>query len=192
MKISKRFILSFVLNIALCSLLTNTVLASAAGPVAYRTGAPNEGTCNDSGCHNSFDLNSGSAKFSITPPTVYTPGKTVKIEVSFSGSSEKVHGFEMTALDANGNRVGTFKKIGNTTQVIPPDDYRGLEQADKGKYIEHTFKGIKKKSWKLKWKPPIDATGPITFYAAGCEANGDGNVTDDYIYTATAEMSSAP
>ncbi len=98
----------------------------------------------------------------------------------------------MTAVDANGIRVGTFKKIGNTTQIIPPNDYRGLEQADKGKYIEHTFKGVKRKSWKLRWKAPGDVTDPITFYAAGCEANGDGNATNDYIYTATAETSYAP
>lgn len=98
----------------------------------------------------------------------------------------------MTALDANGNRVGTFKKIGNTTQVIPPNDYRGLEQADKDKYIENTLKGTKKQSWKLKWTAPGDATGPITFYAAGCEANGDGIATDDYVYTATAKISSTP
>lgn len=178
---------------AVCCLLANTLFATSTGPLAYRTGAPNDnGTCNDTGCHNSFNLNSGSAKFSITTPAVYTPGKTIKIEVSFSGSSGKKHGFEMTALDANGNRVGTFKKIGNTTQVIPPNDYRGLEQADKGKYIEHTFKGIKKRRWKVKWKAPGDAADPITFYAAGCEANGDGAATDDYIYTATAETSSAP
>lgn len=193
MKFLQLHVLRIVLSVALCSSLANTVFASASGPLAYYTGAPNDhGTCNTDECHNSFSLNSGSAIFSITGPTVYTPGKTVKLTVSFSNSSVKRHGFEMTALDANGNRVGTFNKIGNTTQVIPPNDHRGLEQADKGKYIEHTFKGIKKETWRLKWKAPDNATGPVTFYAAGCEANGDGVATDDYIYTATAEITSTP
>ncbi|MEP9410785.1 MAG: hypothetical protein HRF42_05170 [Candidatus Brocadia sp.] len=191
MKFLQKMAFCIGLSITLYSFLSNTLFASANGPIAYCTGAPNDnGTCNADGCHNSFSLDSGSATFSITAPAVYTPGKTVKLSVSFSNSSGKKHGFEMTALDANGNRVGTFKKIGNTTQVIPPSDYRGLEQADKGKYIEHTFKGIKKKNWKLKWKAPNDAADPITFYAAGCEANGNGSATDDYIYTAIAEISS--
>lgn len=193
MKIFHKSVLCIALSVAPYSLIVNNVFASATGPIAYCTGAPNDnGTCGTDGCHDSFSLDSGSAKFSMTGPTAYTPGKTVKLKVSFSSSNGKVHGFEMTALDANGNRVGTFKKIGNKTQVIPPNDYRGLDKADKGKYIEHTFKGTRKKSWKLKWKAPGNATGPITFYAAGCEANGDGNVNDDYVYTATAEMSSAP
>lgn len=193
MNFLQKTVLCIGLSVALYGTLSNTLFASAVGPIAYCTGAPNDhGTCSADGCHNSFSLDSGSALFSITAPTVYTPGKTVKLMVSFSNSNGEKHGFEMTALDANGNRVGTFKKIGNTTQVIPPNDSRGLEQADKGKYIEHTFKGIKKKTWKLKWKAPSGATDPITFYAAGCEANGDGNATDDYIYTAIAKISSTP
>ncbi|MCF6156486.1 MAG: hypothetical protein E3K36_14880 [Candidatus Brocadia sp.] len=193
MKYLQKTVLCIGLSVALYSFLSNTLFASAGGPVAYSTGAPNDhGTCNTDGCHNSFSLDSGNAIFSITAPTAYTPGKTVKLKVSFRSSSGKKHGFELTALDANGNRVGTFKKIGNTTQVILPNDSRGLEQADKGKYIEQTFNGIKKKSWKIKWKAPSDAANPITFYAAGCEANGDGAATDDYIYTTTAETSSAP
>lgn len=193
MNLLKNTLLYAGLSVALSGFPVNMLFASAIGPIAYCTGATNDnGTCNADGCHNSFNLNSGNATFSITVPDTYTPGKTMKIAVSFLGSGGEKHGFEMTALDANGNRVGTFKKIGNTTQVISPNDYRGLEQADKGKYVEHTFKGIKKKSWKLKWKAPSGATDPITFYAAGCEANGDGVTANDYIYTATAEASSVP
>ncbi|BBO18955.1 conserved hypothetical protein [Candidatus Brocadia pituitae] len=193
MNFLKNTILYLGLSVVLYSFPANILFASAIGPIAYCTGAPNDnGTCNADDCHNSFDLNSGNATFSITAPDTYTPGKTMKIEVSFLDSGRERHGFEMTALDANGNRVGTFKKIGNTTQVISPNDYRGLEQADKGKYIEHAFKGIKKKSWKVKWKAPSGAADPITFYAAGCEADGDGNSTNDYIYTTTAETSSTP
>lgn len=193
MKFLQLNVLCIVLSFGLCNSLANTLFASAIGPLAYYTGAPKDyGTCNTVDCHNTYGLNSGSAIFSITGPTVYTPGKTVKLTVSFRNFSGKRYGFEMTALDANGNRVGTFNKIGNTTQVIPPDDYRELNQADKGKYIEQSFKGIKKKTWKLKWNAPDNTTGTVTFYAAGCEANGDGVATDDYVYTATAETTSTP
>ncbi len=192
MKILEKITFCFTLTIALYCLLTNTVLAWSSGPPAYRTGAPDDkGTCNTDDCHNSFPVNSGSAQFSITAPTLYTPGKAVKVKVSFSNTSGKSYGFEMTALDADGNRIGTFKKIGNTTQVIPPNDYRELEKSDKGKYIEHTFKGTKKKSWMFKWKPPNDTSGTVTLYAAGSEANGNGTADDDYIYTATMETNAA-
>lgn len=162
-------------------------------PPAYRTGAPNDlGTCNDIGCHNSFVLNSGSAVFSIAGPDTYVPGKFIKIEISFTESSGVLHGFEMTALDANNNRVGKFKKIGKTTRVISPnDESRGLRKEDKGKYIEHTAAGSKKKNWRVKWKAPANATGPITFYDAGNEANGDGNPTGDFIYTTTKKIDAA-
>jgi hypothetical protein len=173
----------------LYGILTNTLYAWSGGPPAYKTGAPvDSGTCNTSGCHNSFDLNSGTAQFTITGPAAYKPGKTIKLKVSFENSTGKLHGFEMTALDAANNSIGKFKKIGNTTQVIPPNDYRGLEGEDKGKYIEHTAKGNKKKVWRVKWTAPKSATGTIAFYAAGNEGNGDGNYTGDYIYTATLEI----
>jgi hypothetical protein len=179
-------------NAVFYGLITNTVLAWSSGPPAYCTGAAGDnGTCNADGCHNSSSLNSGSASFSITAPTAYTAGKAVKIKVVFSNSSGKKHGFEMTALDADGNRVGTFKKIGNTTQVISSGDSRGCDKTDEGKYIEQTKKGVKKKSWVFKWTPPSSATDPITFYAAGCDADGDAMASNDYVYTTTAQISAS-
>ncbi len=193
MKIINKSTLGFILMIvALSSLFTKTLFAWSTGPEAYRAGAPGDkGTCNDSGCHNSYSPDSGSAEFSITGPASYTPGETIKLKVSFSSSSGKLHGFEMTAIDADDNQIGKFKTIGKTTQVIPPNDYRGLKKEDKGTYIEHTRSGNKKKSWKVKWIAPANATGTVTFYATGNEANGDGAYSGDYIYTTTREIADA-
>ncbi len=168
------------------------VYAWVAGPPAYQTGAPNDnGTCNENGCHDSFPLNSGTAVFSINAPNTYTPGKAVKIRVSFINSGGRSHGFEMTAVDNNGNRVGTFKKIGNTTQVIRPNDERGLDEEDEGKYIEQTKRGAKKRRWKFRWIAPSSATNPITFYATGAEADNDGTAANDYIYTTTEQITAS-
>lgn len=193
MKIINKSTLGFLLMIvALSSLFTKTLFAWSTGPEAYRAGAPGDkGTCNDSGCHNSYSLDSGSAEFSITGPVSYTPGETIKLKVSFGNSSGKLHGFEMTAIDADDNQIGKFKTIGKTTQVIPPNDYRGLKKEDKGTYIEHTRSGNKKKSWKVKWIAPANAAGTVTFYATGNEANGDGAYSGDYIYTTTREIPAA-
>lgn len=192
MRILKTSLLCCVLTAGLFGTFTNTSFAWLAGPPAYQTGAPSDlESCGGGGCHNSFPVNSGGADFSIIAPDTYTPGKAIKIKVSFGNSSGKSHGFEMTAIDANGNRVGTFKKIGATTQVIQPDDERGLESTDKNKYIENTFKGAKKKKWKFKWTPPSDAADPITFYAAGCDADGKGTAGDDHTYKTTMEINAA-
>ena len=192
MKYFNKSVFYFIVNVAiLLIVLTKTLFAWSSGPPAYKTGAPgDDGACNS--CHNSFSLGSGSATFSITgASSTYTPGKAVKIKISFSNSIGELHGFEMTALDADGNNIGKFKAIGKTTQVIPPKDYRGLKKADKGTYIEHTSKGNKKKRWKVKWTPPASATGTVTFYAAGNEANGNGSSSGDYIYTTTLEITAA-
>ncbi len=193
MKMTPATVFPFILGIFILSgFCAQPLWAWSNGPLAYRTGAPGDtGTCNESGCHNSYDLNSGSAVFSMKGPGVYTPGKTVKLKVSFKKSRGSLRGFEMTALDADGNNVGKFKSIGNTTQVIVPGDYRGLEKEDKGKYIEHTVTGNTKKNWQVKWVSPSNATGTVTFYAAGNDANGDGSPTGDYIYTTTMELSEA-
>ncbi len=189
MKIMNKLVFCLGFNIALGSVFVSTAFSWSSGPPAYRTGAPGDiGTCNAEGCHDSFDLNAGSAVFSITGPDTYVPGKTIRIRVSFKESSGDLHGFEMTALDADDNRIGRFRSIGKTTQVIPPNDFRGLERKDKGKYIEHTIRGNKKKRWIVKWKAPSNADGTITFYAAGNEADGNGSQSGDFIYTAVKEI----
>ena len=188
MKINKKMGLCFAVLVLSVfgtgSLYTNILYAESAGPKAYTTGAPGDDACDV--CHFSFARNSGSAKFSIKAPATCMHGKSIKITVSFTQSVGQRTGFEMTAVDANGNRVGTFQKIGTTTQVITPNDSRGLQSQDAGKYIEHTAIGSTKKSWKVKWKVPAGAANPITFYASGVDANGNGAFDNDYVYTATA------
>lgn len=198
MRIINKSILYFLVSVFFYISCTAIAYAWSFGPKAYRTGAPvdNGNTCRASRCHNSFPLNSGSAKFLITTnPTVYTPGKTIKVRVSFQNWTGILHGFEMTAVDTKGNRVGTFRKVSrknNTTQVIPPNStdpfQRGLAAEDKGKYIEHTLAGNKKTSWTVKWHAPSTATGLITFYAAGNDANGNGTSSGDHIYTTQLQI----
>lgn len=168
------------------SLYTNNLYAELAGPKAYTTGATGDDVCDS--CHATFARNSGSAKFSIKAPATGKHGKSVKVTVSFAQSVGKRNGFELTAVDANGNRVGTFQKVGSTNQLIVPNDSRGLLSQDAGKYIEHTMSGTAKKSWSVKWKAPTGAKNPITFYAAGVDGNGDSTYDNDHVYTATANI----
>ena len=74
-------------------------------------------------------------------------------------------------------KVGTFTSTGETVQT----------EAYKNQYAAHKTIGTAETSWTVQWTaPPEKVSGPITFYAAGNEANGDGTAGGDYIYTATA------
>ena len=164
----------------------NTAYGFLSGPIAGRTGAPNDicndFTCNVTPCHYSYGLNTGKATFSITAPSTYEKGKTTNIVVKFVNSDTSLHGFEITAMDTTSTKVGTFTSTDETTQT---ESYRN-------QYAAHTTIGTAESSWTIQWSAPSeDVSGPITFYAAGNEANGDGTSRGDYIYTSTATISLA-
>lgn len=162
----------------------SAVFAFSGGPLDGRTGSPADSgkTCNDTGCHNTYTLNSGAATFSVSAPSNYTLGN-VNVTVSFSNSSTAKHGFELSALDAGNNHVGTFSNVDGNTQTSD------------GNYIKHTSAGSSQSgnaNWNVQWTAPTsEVQDPVTFYAAGNEANGDGSPLGDYIYTKTAQISKA-
>ncbi len=161
----------------------STVFASSGGPPDGRTGSPVDNkTCRDD-CHSTYELNEGNAKFTISAPNSFVQGQVVDINISFSDSSTAKHGFELSALDAGNNHVGTFSNIDDTTQT-----------AD-GNYIKHTSIGSSQSgnaSWSVQWTAPTsEVQVPVTFYASGNEANGDSTPQGDYIYTTTAQIDSA-
>lgn len=159
----------------------NTAYGFLSGPIAGRTGAPNDIcdslTCNSDACHTSYGLNTGRAVFSIIIPSTYEKGKTTDILITFDNSNTGLHGFEITAMDAANTKVGTFTSTSETTQTEPY----------KSQYAAHTVIGTAENGWTIQWTAPAEKlSDPVTFYAAGNEANGDGTSLGDFIYTATA------
>ncbi|MEP9409972.1 MAG: hypothetical protein HRF42_00960 [Candidatus Brocadia sp.] len=163
----------------------NVIFAFSSGPPNGRTGSPADDfkTCKDIGCHNSFALNSGKAEFSISVPDYYTLGEVVPVTISFNNSNTAKHGFELSALDASDKHAGIFNSVDNKTQT---DD-------GKGNYIKHTSAGSSQSgnaSWNVTWTAPSsEVKNPVTFYATGNEANGDGTHNGDYIYKITRVIS---
>jgi len=161
----------------------STIFGYSGGPLDGYTNSPADGkTCTQ--CHNSYPLDSGTATLSITTtPSSYTAGETLSISISFGNSSTVKHGFELSALDANNNHVGTFSSV----------DGDGNTQTSNGDYIKHTSAGSSQSgnaSWSVYWTAPTsEVQNPVTFYAAGNEANGDAMPQGDYIYTKTAQVS---
>src|SRR3989304_6126421 len=169
--------------IILLILCGNTAYGFLSGPIAGRTGAPNDIcndlTCNVTPCHDSYGLNTGKALFSITAPSTYEKGKTTNIVVKFVNSNTSLHGFEITAMDTTNTKIGTFTSINDTTQT---ESY--LNQ-----YAAHTTIGTAESGWTIQWSAPSENVScPISFDAAGNEANGNSLSSGDYIYTDTATI----
>ena len=165
---------------------SNIVFGFSGGPPAERTGNPGE-ICGDdtcaSSCHTSFPANSGTAKFSVELSSAsYKLGQTIDITITFGNTSTAIHGFEITAVDASNNKVGTFAAKDDKTQT---EDYDNL-------YAAHSKIGTAESQWTVQWTAPTaNVSDTITFYAAGNEANGNSSSSGDYIYTDTATISLA-
>lgn len=157
---------------------------SVLAPPDEKTGAPNEGTCADVGCHAQNALNVSGGALMLTVPETYVPNEVYTIVVDLSRAGQSKWGFEMTALDANGARAGSFT-AGDAADTQ-------LTETNSKQYIQHTTAGTAAGTndahgWEFKWTAPDADVGPITFYAAGNAANGDFTPAGDYIYTEQAE-----
>ena len=177
MKRFVNFFTCFIFVILFLGMSAGNIFANSFGPIDGVTGSPADSGATCTLCHNSFGLDSGTADFSITAQDNYTLGDAVTVTVSFDNSTTPMHGFELMALDASNTPVGTFSPLGTDTQVS-------------GNYIKQTTTGNGNASWQVQWTAPSTAvTDPVTFYAAGNEADGGGSPSDDFIYTATKLIS---
>ena len=149
----------------------SSVFAFSFGPNDGLTGAPGEGNCTQ--CHSGNSLNASGGTLVLGVPGTYLPGEMYDIIVDLSRSGQSRWGFEMTALNGNGARAGTFAKrmeihrlqkqtVNNILSRLSPGSASGTRD---------------KNQWTFKWTAPTNDVGPITFYAAGNAANGDGRTS---------------
>ena len=151
--------------------------AYSSGPPAGFTHAPGELDCSD--CHTAPAQSTGALTLGV--PEKYTPGRTYDITVTHSsGDPTRVRwGFQMTALDAADQKAGAFEPADDLTRVI-----EGEGPFPAREYVEHTAKGTfagqqNGAAWAFRWTAPAEDVGPVTFYLAGNQANGDFNSSGD-------------
>lgn len=190
-----------LLTFSLGFLLSNTVTAPpvhafSAGPPPGYTGAPLEEPEACAECHVPPDA--GTGRIFIDAPQTYVPGQTYPITVTHQNldPTRLRWGFQLTVLDtASDEKAGHLQSTDGLTQVI---DNAGPGSARQ--YIEHSASGTfigqqNGASWTFNWTAPNTDVGPVSFYAAGNQANNDGNTSGDYIYrtfVASAPASSTP
>ncbi|HEY6333486.1 MAG TPA: choice-of-anchor V domain-containing protein, partial [Blastocatellia bacterium] len=164
--------------------------AYATGPPQGYTGAPGDyGDC--TACHDTYVVNTGAGSLALGQvPGVYEPGQSYTLLVELADPQARRWGFELTGIDGNGNRAGTFAPLGPDTQIATV----GPPVLDR-QYIEHTLLGTfpgttMGHTWQVQWTAPASDIGAVHFYVAGNAANDDGTDQGDYIYTNGAMVES--
>jgi uncharacterized protein (TIGR03437 family) len=185
-----------VILVALCAtvygLYEQSAEAFSGGPPAARTGAPVLGsapaevTC--TACHRTNPLNDPAGTLSISAPDSYTPGTDVTVTVNIARGTLIKFGFQLTALDDQGNKAGDLVLTDTARTQLQTGGFNNARQ-----YIAHTAAGntateTGKNTWSFTWRPPAQPVGRVVFYAAGNATNSSNSNAGDFIYNTTKAL----
>ncbi len=154
------------------------LLSFSSNPPQRRSGAPGEGGCNNSGCHNGGAGISGDILIKGLPDQVVS-GESYVLDILMIRSSDNAirGGFQMTALDIDGKGVGTWS--------IPTDNTAISDLAGRT-YVEHQpalfFENSDTINYGATWTAPSSAPSDhIAFYIGAVFANGNNNNSGDRV-----------
>jgi len=157
-------------------LLTSEIMYPGGSP-GGKTGSPGDGGANCTECHSGTPMNQEYWVFSSEMMlSGYEAGQTYNVMVYGLDADANKFGFEATAEDDSGNKVGTFDA-----------GFTGLTQTiNNSKAITHTALGTTPLAdtgtvWFFSWTAPATNVGDITFYAAINAANGNNTTSGDQI-----------
>ena len=180
-----------LLGVFLSVLPLTALLAFSSGPLPRYTGGFHEETC--VACHNSFSLNEGRTRggdFHIKGvPENYRGGESYPITVFIGQPGQSRWGFQLSARSATSSE--------QSGQLVPTDDMTQVIENGGIQYIQQTSEGSRAETsngpveFQFDWIAPDPSLGPIFFNGAGNAADGSGDPSGDYIYTAGA-YSEAP
>lgn len=139
------------------------------------TGAPGELTCQRSGCHNGGNF-VGMVKLEGIPDTI-VPNTNYNITLRHTSNAVRA-GFEITGIDLDGKRAGTFVR-GTGTSV-------GVGRTFSRHYIRQSSPKLLNNgetSWDFQWTSPASLTtgDSVYFYFVSLAANGTGNQNGDNV-----------
>ena len=185
----KGLLLTVLLVIGL-ALYPLVAISRIGGSPGSRTGAPitsslNEQTCTITECHDDGEVNSGSGSVTIEAPRLYTPGEAVEFTIRVEEDGRQTFGFQV-AVKAVSDTMDFHEHVG-TLDVVDAAITHFIPVAFPN-YITHTEDGIDQNEWTVRWVAPADETRPVTIYAAGNAADGDGTDQGDHIYTTSSTM----
>lgn len=152
------------------------------------TGAPGETDC--TGCHSGPGGDGTIAILGL--PEYYQSSATYTITVRISETGQSRWGFELTAVDENGDGVGTFTITDAINTTLSDNPAPGRD------YVKHTADGTYAGTsdgpveWQFEWTAPGEVAGEITFYAAGLAADNNQSLTGDNTYLTSDAVNIKP
>ncbi len=160
--------------------------ANNSGSPGGRTGSPGDNNATCLQCHTGGTNNAVSGWItSNIPAEGYTPGQTYQITATGVHPGVVRFGFELTAENTAGAKVGTFAIT----------DAARTKLVNQNKAVTHTSGGTSvsgnTSSWSMNWTAPGTDIGQVRFYAAYNAANGNSNTSGDVIYTSTLFVGAA-
>ncbi len=151
----------------------------SSAPPASRTGAPDQGSCGDSGCHSSGSNSiEGEILISglpdqIEPMTDYM----LSITLRSNAGDPRMAGFQLTALNNDLDGIGRFSSDDQNVSISSASRDRSFAQHSPvinfGSNNEVTYSTI--------WSSPEAQVEETTFYIASVFANGNGGSSGDLV-----------
>jgi len=154
-------------------------IASSSGSPGGKSGSPGDSGATCSQCHSGTPQNASNWITTNIPEIGYVGGQTYTITATGTHPGANKFGFELTAEDASGAKVGAFT-ITNGTETKLTNSAKAVTHKTAG---NTPTGGVK--AWSFDWTAPEGSTGDVTFYAAFNGANGNGSTSGDQIYTST-------
>jgi hypothetical protein len=158
------------------------LVSFSSGSPGGRSGSPGDSGSNCTACHLGTPQTATNWINSNIPASGYVAGETYTITASGTHSGVGKFGFELTAEDATGNKVGDFS-ITNTTET---------QLVNQNNAVTHTATGTTPagdgKTWSMEWTAPDEPAGEVTFWAAFNAADGNGQNTGDVIYLTSSSV----
>jgi hypothetical protein len=174
MKKSYPFLILFMAPL-MYVLLTSELLSSGGSP-GGKTGSPGDAGATCTQCHGGTATTQTGWITSSIPGSGYVPGQTYTITVTGNHPGVVKFGFEATAENTTGQKVGTFI-ITNAAQTSLINNNAAVTHTSGG-----TAPSAGSKSWSFDWTAPASGSGSVTFYAAFNAANGNFSTSGDVIY----------
>lgn len=152
------------------------------GSPGGKTGSPGDNGATCTQCHNGTANPMNDLITTNIPDLGYIVGETYEVNLQAENADAGRFGFELTAEDEDGNKVGQF--------MVSDDGETQL--ANGGTAITHTSAGITPdggmKSWTFEWTAPSMDIGVVTFYTAVNAANNNGGTSGDVVYTSSLSV----
>jgi len=134
-------------------------ILSPGGAPAGMTGSIGDMGSNCTSCHGGTPTISLNWITSNIPVTGYVAGTTYQITATNSLTGSGKYGFEVTAENSMGTKVGTLA-AGTNNHLV-----------GNGKYVTHNQANTTTNTWTFNWTAPAASTGTVIFYGAFAKDN---------------------